>query len=66
MSNIVLLVSTDGRMDAPMHATREPIRISLPQGATLGARDEASGRWAPLLAEKSRPRAWTSDWSILD
>lgn len=66
MSHIVLLVSTDGRNDAPRHATGEPIKISLPEGATLGARDEASGRWAPLLAEKIKPRAWDNDWSILD
>ena len=66
MSNIVLLFSTHDQMDASNHTLGQPVRFSLPDGATLGTRDNKSGRWVPLMTEKSKPRHWTNDWSVLD
>ena len=65
MTSIVLLVSADGGTESFANASARPVRIDLPEGAVIGARDAMSGEWHPFFPEQ-RKRHHFSDFSILD
>jgi hypothetical protein len=65
MSNIVLLVSAEGRTESFANTTAKPVRIDLPEGAVIGWHDAMSGEWQPLVPDKPR-RHRIPDFSVLD
>ncbi len=65
MTSIVLLVSADGETGTFANAATLPVRIDLPEGAVLGARDAMSGEWRPFFPEQPK-RHHFSDFSSLD